>query len=307
MKRHSTKAPGNDRIYGRGGRQAAASGNGRADTAILLPQPLPGVTLLSARYRRRRFRRHTHDGYALGVIDAGALGYAYRGAHVVAPAGAVNLVVPGEPHDGHAVAEEGWRYRMFYFEPQVLADVAAQMADGPRDLPWFPAGVVHDSVLADLVGRTHRCLSDPASSGVARESALLGLLSAFIRRHADDPPPEKAAVSAAGPLSRARDYIHDHSDDAVSLSDLARTAGLSPYHLIRAFRRAFGLTPHAYLVQTRVAAARGRIDAGVPLAEAALASGFADQSHLTRHFGRIVGLSPGAYRNFVQSSDGAAM
>ncbi|MFH1985472.1 MAG: AraC family transcriptional regulator [Pseudomonadota bacterium] len=267
---------------------------------ILRPGVLPGVTLLSACYRAQRFSRHTHDGYALGVIEAGALGFDYRGAHVVAPAGAVNLVVPGEPHDGHAAAAGGWRYRMFYFTPDVFCEAAAQMADGPRDLPWFSSGVLRDDALAAMVLETHGCLSDPETSLLERQSRLLALVTTFIRRHADDRPPEKTVGQEIGPLARVRDAIHARCGEVVSLDELARVSGLSPYHLIRAFYRAFGLTPHAYLIQTRVSAARRRIEAGMPLSAAALESGFCDQSHLNRHFRRIVGLSPGQYRNFVQ-------
>lgn len=76
---------------------------------------------------------------------------------------------------------------------------------------------------------------------------------------------------------------------------LAHRAGLSRYALVRSFARAIGLTPHAYLVQRRLQHARSLIAQGTPLGEAALASGFADQSHLTRLFVRSYGLTPGAY------------
>ena len=86
-----------------------------------------------------------------------------------------------------------------------------------------------------------------------------------------------------------------------SLDDLAKAAGLSPFHFLRSFARATGLTPHAFQVQARLHLARRLILAGHPLAAVASEAGFADQSHLTRLFTRSYGTSPGAYgRNFVQ-------
>ena len=87
--------------------------------------------------------------------------------------------------------------------------------------------------------------------------------------------------------------------DLKTLADLARETGLSRFQVLRGFVRATGLTPHAYIVQRRIDRARGLIARGSPLAAAALASGFADQSHMTRVFVQKYGVSPGAYANAV--------
>ena len=89
--------------------------------------------------------------------------------------------------------------------------------------------------------------------------------------------------------------IDDAPADAVTLEDLARPCGLSIYQLLRGFVAVTGMTPHAYILQKRVDFARELIRRSVPLAEAALESGFADQSHMTRAFSARYGYSPGAY------------
>ncbi|MBH9346152.1 helix-turn-helix transcriptional regulator, partial [Pseudomonas aeruginosa] len=81
----------------------------------------------------------------------------------------------------------------------------------------------------------------------------------------------------------------------LSLAELASIAGLSRYQVLRAFSRATGLTPYAYLLQRRLERARGLLGTDQPLADIALACGFADQSHLTRLFARLYGISPGRY------------
>ena len=83
----------------------------------------------------------------------------------------------------------------------------------------------------------------------------------------------------------------------MTLPDLARCAGLSAFHLCRVFGATVGMPPHAYQTQVRVRRAKSLLRAGVPIAAAATAAGFYDQAHLTRHFKRIVGLTPGRYIN----------
>jgi transcriptional regulator GlxA family with amidase domain len=72
--------------------------------------------------------------------------------------------------------------------------------------------------------------------------------------------------------------------------------------LLRSFRAEVGMPPYAWLAQHRVARARGLLEQGHSPAEAAVLTGFADQAHLTRWFRRVVGVTPGAYRNSVQDS-----
>lgn len=95
---------------------------------------------------------------------------------------------------------------------------------------------------------------------------------------------------------RARDFLHAHHHEDIGLEELARAAGVDRFRLTRAFKAAFGLAPHAYLVQLRLSRARRLLADGLSPAETAAALGFADQSHLGRWFRRAYGLTPAAYR-----------
>jgi len=106
------------------------------DVRIWKPEGLEGMECLRAEWGDVRFERHFHDGYAVGVIEAGALGFKYLGRDEVAPAGSVNMVVPGEVHDGHAASSGGWRYRMFYLDSDVVERAVRDMgARGTEPLP----------------------------------------------------------------------------------------------------------------------------------------------------------------------------
>jgi AraC-like DNA-binding protein len=94
----------------------------------------------------------------------------------------------------------------------------------------------------------------------------------------------------------ARDFLTDRLDVSVHLTDIASAAGLPPYRLFRAFNRATGMTPHGFQRQARVRYAMDLIKSGQALAEVAAATGFTDQAHLTRHFRRMMGVTPGSYK-----------
>ena len=274
----------------------------RESSIIWRAHGLTGLDLLKATYVTQTFARHSHEGYALGVIESGALGFDYRGSHVVAPAGSINMAVPDEPHTGEAAVEEGWSYRMFYLETELLREAASQMEDRPSQAPFFKSGVVHDPRLAGVVRGLHQDLEQGDLSLLAGQSRLLGLLAAVIRRHASEGYRVKTIGREPGPVKRARDYLEACYRENVSLDDLSQAAYLSPFYLIRVFRRETGLTPHSYLNQVRVNRCKALLAQGWTISAAALETGFVDQSHLTRQFKRHLGITPGQYRRAVGSS-----
>ena len=267
------------------------------------PAGLPGVTLFRAEHFQQRFARHTHDEYAIGVITSGVLGFNYRGAHHLAGSGEINLVVPGEVHTGQPERGDHWSYRMFYLAPALVADVAQQSGRG-RGEPFFPKGVLRDESLAASVVQLHRDLDERSIDALEAESRLLALLTTWMQRHGEKQRGAKTATHSHS-VARVREFLDDCGSQNPTLATLARLVDLSPYQLLRAFMREYGLPPHAWLVQRRVREARALIDHGVSVADAAASCGFADQSHLNRHFKRILGFTPGRYRNFVQEGRAA--
>lgn len=293
-------------------RPPARKHKGQARYAVL-PE-LGGVEMLRARFTTHHFSRHFHEGYALGIIEDGALGFRYRGAEVTAPRGAVNLVVPGEAHNGYAAADQGWSYRMLYLPADLVRRVAAQGdsrddhggGNGTvgRDLPFFASGVLDDADLARRVHAVHRLLEAPDAPLLEKEIKLHSLVATWIDRHADRAVPWPRPGNEHGAVRRAREYLHANLERDVALAELARAAHLSPFHLARVFESETGIPPHAYLIQIRLARAKemlGARDTGHRIADIAAATGFADQSHLTRLFKRRYGVTPGAFRKIVQT------
>jgi AraC-like DNA-binding protein len=260
----------------------------------------PRLELLRARYVTQSFTRHTHEGFAVGVIEQGALGFFYRGENVTATTGSINLANPDEAHTGYAASEEGWTYRMFYVDTDVLRKAASQLAGRSVQIPFFQSGVIHDDHLAGVIRNLHIALEDEPGSTMEKESRFLQMLALLIRRHADAPPAPHHIGREHHTVLKTRHYIEAHYHEDISIRDLASFGNMSPFHFIRVFAKEMGIPPHAYLNQVRVRRARELLARGCSIAATAHEIGFVDQSHLTRHFKRILGITPGQYSNFIQ-------
>jgi AraC-like DNA-binding protein len=255
-----------------------------------------GVELLRAHFVRHVYERHSHEGYAIGVTESGVQAFTCRGALHASTAGTVMVFNPDEPHDGHAGIPEGFTYRMLYLPAERMSRVLDDARDGrPAALPFSRAPLIHDRRLA----RSVRALHEALSGGAARlecEAGLRDVCLRFAAGHADDrlALPELPRPSLAA-LRNVREFLHASLADDVTTGDLARIAGMSRFHLCRAFARAFGLPPHAYQLQLRLAEAKRQLAAGQPPAHVAAAIGFADQSHLSKRFKGAFGITPGQF------------
>ena len=266
-----------------------------------LPE-IPGLQLMRASYRTQTFPRHSHEGFGVGVIEQGALGFSYRGEHLIAPAGCVNTVNPDEVHTGQAATADGWTYRMFYFSAEFLQRVAEDIADSPIALPFFTAGVIEDPSLAALIRHVHVQLSDDQTARLEKETLLLQMFSRLISSHTYNPQLSGKTGAEHAAVRRVIDYLDTNFDEDLSIDTLAGIACLSPYHFIRTFSGQTGLTPHAWLMQLRTRKAKDFLGRGLPIADVAAQTGFSDQSHLNRSFKRLLGYTPGQYRNSVQDA-----
>lgn len=253
------------------------------------------LELLHATYVTHTFAPHIHESYAIGVIEHGVETFRYRGSTRIAPQGHVVLVNPGEMHTGSSATDDGWTYRMFYPDVALLRQAAASIMGRPVDIPFFPEPVVYDPLIATSLLHLHSTLATPTTTTLERESRFVWTLAHLVMRHADTHPGSPPLTQENASIQRVRAYLEEHHTENVSLEQLARLVNLSPFHLLRVFRETVGLPPHSYLTNVRVARARHLIAAARPLAEVASAVGFTDQSHLTRHFKALLGVTPGQY------------
>lgn len=246
--------------------------------------PVPLVQeVLHARFEHHAYPSHTHDSWAVLLVNDGAVTYDLdRHDHLATPA-AITLLPPRVPHDGRsAIPECAFRKRVLYLESDWLPeDSVGAAADSPT--------LIGADVLS-AVEEIHASLGHPADV-LAAECGVLALRDLVLGRLQSP-----ADVCADVPLARRlRDMLDDRLAETVTIAEAAAEFGANRSHLVRVFTNAYGIAPHQYVVGRRVDRARRLLLAGLTPTEVATAVGFHDQSHLTRHFRRTLGVTPGAF------------
>lgn len=273
---------------------------GTGEAARFFRAPGDGrVECLAALFRTHAYAPHSHETYVVGVIEAGCEEYRLRGATLRAPAGSFCFVNPGEVHDG-APCGPFYAYRMAYPSVAFVAALAEDLGErAVRGTVHFPEAAVADADLAARFAAAHRRMEAAAGRGqatLAADEAMLAAFAAVLSRHAGLAPAASDTAPEPGPVARALAFLDAHFAEDVGLDRLAAVAGVPRARLIRAVRRATGLTPHAWQVDRRVQAARRLLIEGIAPSDAAAACGFYDQSHLNRAFKARLGVTPGAFR-----------
>ena len=247
---------------------------------------MPGVhEVLHAEFFQHAYPMHTHSEWTLLLVDSGVVAYELGRTERFAAGVAVTVLPPNIAHDGHSAVAGGFRKRVVYLDEHWLPAAAVGLS---VDRPTIQA-----TALVSAVRRLHGELVEPGSE-LAADTTLLRIREAVLA-HLDlrSPAPPTATATVAADL---RDLLDERVTRGIGLAEAGALLGAHPSSLGRAFREAYGIAPHAYLVSRRVDRARQLLRDGWPVAEVAVVSGFHDQAHLTRHFTRLLGITPGRYR-----------
>jgi AraC-like DNA-binding protein len=241
-------------------------------------------------------REHAHDEHSVALVWKGAAKALVRGSPREATAGQAVLIAAGTPHECSPLRFEEWDYTLLLVRPGAdskLDEILAEADDGMLVLD-VPSAFASSLAIAAEGGRDN--------SAIIALDALLARIAA---------PRNAARASATGEssfpagLELAAEKLRSSIEEGASIDELAELAGMGKYRFARAFKSAFGLSPHAYLLNLRVNEAKSLLRGGKSLVDTALACGFCDQSHFGRVFERTVGLSPAAYARGALRRNGA--
>jgi AraC-like DNA-binding protein len=235
------------------------------------------------------FPRHSHDRFTVGVFGEGNGSIRMNGASWRAADGAILVVPPDAPHSADPLRGRGWTYRTLYPSGDVMDAALGRPSESAR----FSRPVVADREIAMSISMLHETLESSGST-LATEVTLLEVLARLVERHGESGASPRAKYAGSAVIL-ARRYLDENYSAAIRLAELSSVCGMSPFHLIRSFREAVGMTPHAYLTQVRANRARELLPGGMAISAIAYRCGFSDQSHLTRTFKRIFGVTPGMY------------
>lgn len=251
---------------------------------------LPWVDAYLARFQ---FARHAHDTYAIALTMTGVQSFDYRGEVRHSQAGGVVVLHPDEPHNGRAGTEDGFRFRTLYLAPQLVQRVL-----GGAALPYVRGGLsTHPRLKRALTSFLIKPPQFPPLC-LAHDDLLCELVFA-LQEAAGDFDQKRGLVNWPA-VCRARQYLDAHVFDPVSMDELAQVAHADRWQLARDFRSGLGTSPYRYLLMRRIEKAQEKLNEGDQVAQIAASCGFADQSHFTRHFRKIIGVTPGQWQRLAR-------
>jgi AraC-like DNA-binding protein len=249
--------------------------------------PVDGVReVLHARFADHAYPPHVHDTWTLFLVDEGAIRYDLDGADHSALPSMVSILPPHVAHDGRPAAAGGYRKRVLYLETSLLGEHLI----GPAvDAPVLP-----DPALRPALEALHGSLAHP-DDALEAETRLHAIADRIRAAFGEAAPPDEGPRRDRELAEELRAILDEDVFGSPSIVAAARRIGVGPTTAARAFRRTFGLAPHAYVTGRRLEAARARILDGVPLADVAADVGFVDQAHLSRRFKAFLGTTPGRF------------
>ena len=257
---------------------------------------LPFVEVRDVRDAREIcYVRHSNDTFSIGLVTGGHSIYEHERGRDEISAGTVVMMNPGAMHACNPVDVAAWSYRMVHIDADWLLRLQQQGdADAAGRLREIEPASTRDDGLRTRLARLCERFANPRAGTLARHEAVVELASA-LQGHSAPSRPDGATRG----LQRAAELIIERCDEALTLADLCAASGLSESHLVRSFKKRYGMTPHAFLVDRRIQRARHELRRGRPIADVAAALGFADQAHLQRTFRRVVATTPGHYRGAI--------
>jgi AraC-like DNA-binding protein len=255
--------------------------------------PQLGVETVAYHGPLERMATHAHAQYQLTMYEGGPRRFRIAGHDFAGGPRTAVIIQAGEPHGSVPVEDPVLTLRTFYVEESLVREIAATLWRGGGTIAFRDPRIEDAATLARL-GAAHRALDRRDLDG--EEHAYLAL-EALLRRSAAPTGPARAPGAAEASLAAVREMLEDRASENVGLGELAAVAGLSRFHLIRAFQRRYGVTPLAYHRHQRIERVRAVLRSGRSLADAAADAGFSDQSHLGRSFRAVMGATPGEYRD----------
>jgi AraC-like DNA-binding protein len=249
---------------------------------------IDGVECFRARAITHHYGRHSHQGYAIGVIENGIGGLDIQGARRYIPAGNIVVINPGQVHTGYPAGERPLTYRMFYINTTTLVNLLPDKTC----LPCFDRLHIDNPELAQQLLLLHSALENSTDTS-EQQTLFTKTLRAFTCTYGQtvtaDGKPEPAAIK------QIKNFLRQHHRQNISIEDLANLTHFSRAHLIRTFKQVVGIPPYTYLLQIRIERAKTLLAQGMPVAQVAYEVGFVDQSHLTHRFKNITGITPKQY------------
>ncbi|MBI9111856.1 AraC family transcriptional regulator [Maridesulfovibrio ferrireducens] len=258
---------------------------------------IPYATAVEAINIANKFPRHVHSGYIFSMIDTGIRRVKFHSQKIEFSAGEMCILSPGTPHSCESFSEGTsgpHSYRALCVDKNFMQKLAEDICGKHCPAPGFNPYTVYRNTDSESFN-TFFDLLETSGNTLERQTTLNSFLYHAIQHLSSIPPQEENSGPQEKPLARVKDFITKNFRNNLTLNNLSEIACISSFHLQKLFVKKYGISPQEYLINCRVREAEQLIRNGTPMAEAALNSGFFDQSHFSRHFKRVIGISPGRF------------
>ncbi|MDQ0200725.1 AraC family transcriptional regulator [Neobacillus ginsengisoli] len=246
----------------------------------------------------QKFPAHFHEYYVIGFIEEGQRYLVCKGEEYIINPGDLLLFNPYDTHSCEQIDGKTLDYRCINVKPEVMKKAVLEI-NGNENLPCFKQSVLYHSEIVSNLRELHLKISQ-GESEFKKEELFLYLLEELIQTHSDLTILSPASETSQE-IKTVCNYLEENYTKTITLNDLSNLTGWSKYHLLRSFTKQKGISPYSYLETIRVNHAKKLLEQGVKPIEVTFLTGFSDQSHLTKFFKRLVGLTPKQYMRIFES------
>lgn len=245
------------------------------------------------------FPNHFHDYYVIGFIEAGTRCLSCKNKEYTVGPGNILLFNPNDNHSCVQCDGKTLDYRALNIPKETMLSLSKEIT-GQRVLHGFSENVIENNDLNRYLRSLHQMIME-GGEAFEKEEMLLLLLSFLIEQYGQ--PFENCIPECSKEIERACAFMSEHFTDHITLDNLCKCSGLSKSTLLRSFTISKGVTPYRYLQTIRICKAKELLEKGVSPIDAAMQTGFSDQSHFSNFFHMFIGLSPAAYRRIFKEGD----
>lgn len=261
------------------------------------PEGLTDITFVEASGIGNQFPRHVHSSYIFTLIDNGVRILSVNSNTVAIKTGELCILPPGTPHKCQPTStpeSDLHSYRALCVTSKYMMQLATDIYGRYCREPNFDPAVAYTDYDRSSFEELFALINIPGTD-LEKQAALNSFLYQIIEKHSRGEIVSRKVGAQHEALHRVKSYIDQNFREKLTLQELAETACLNPFHLQKIFVEQYGRSPQEYIIFKRIMEAKRLLEHQTPLIETALKSGFSDQSHFSRHFKKVIGISPGQF------------
>ncbi|HBG4119152.1 TPA: AraC family transcriptional regulator [Clostridioides difficile] len=248
----------------------------------------------------QKFPNHFHEHYVIGFIEKGQRYLSCKNKEYTTSTGDLLLFNPFDSHTCEQIDDKVLDYRCINIKPEIMKKTVFEIT-GKNYLPKFNQPVIFRSELVPLLQELHYIIMEEELD-FKKEELFFFLIEQLIEEHTE-PNLQSNLENTNIEIQAVCDYLENNYAEHIVLDELSTIAGMNKYSLLRNFTKLKGITPYRYLENIRVNKAKKLLEKGVEPIDAAIQTGFVDQSHFTNFFKNFIGLTPKQYQNIFINDD----